>query len=127
MACPSSCKENNCSLTYREHLLSINISADALPTRGRAVSSVQAREKVLSKDLDAYKRMRRQGVQPAVLRGAASLESMAERKEHVEAGASLRVNDPKTGQKRWVKDSALTAFGDTFGRSPLTPATEPTK
>lgn len=33
MACPSSCKARNCKLTYREHLLSINLAPSAIPTR----------------------------------------------------------------------------------------------
>ena len=73
MACGKPC---NCP-SYREHLLSVGFGAQAMPTRRADVADVERREVVLRKDLDAYTRLRREGLQPQSHVGAADLESRA--------------------------------------------------
>lgn len=101
---------------------SISISADALPTRGKAVSSMSAQERRMDRNLDAFKRLCDDGLNPATCANAAKLERTAETREHIEFGKSLRMTDPKTGKKRWVKSSAIEAFGERFGHLPQEPA-----
>jgi len=54
---------------------------------GAANSNV---ERTMSRDMDAYKRMRREGLQPPRVTGSADLESRAETKMEVEAGQIVR-------------------------------------
>lgn len=59
---------------YGCHLLSINIGAAALPTRKAEVRRTEEKERLLSKDLPAYKRLRDDGLQPRNIDGSADLE-----------------------------------------------------
>ena len=77
-------------------VLSISVSADALPNRGRAISSTSAKERVLAKDMDAYRRLRVAGEQPARIDGAASIERHAETK--LEVTRSTLLNDRQRRQ-----------------------------
>lgn len=64
-ACPS----------YREHLLSISVSAAALPSRKPEVVDIDRREKALAKDAPAYRRLRKDGLQPDHVDGSHRLEA----------------------------------------------------
>lgn len=59
-----------------------------MPTRGRTARSavIESKDRVLDKDLDAYKRMRQNGVQPRKIDGSAKVEKRAEEKWQVETG-----------------------------------------
>lgn len=52
----------------------IRISGSAMPTRG-AIQDMNAKEKVLDRDLDAYKRIRKSGGQPEQINGSARWEA----------------------------------------------------
>jgi outer membrane murein-binding lipoprotein Lpp len=54
----------------------VTMSGAAMPTR-RNVSTLNAKERQLDKDLDAYKRIRKTGGQPTQIDGAARLEATA--------------------------------------------------
>lgn len=51
-----------------------NISADALPNKGHAVTAQDRAEAQLAADLPAYKALRRQGYQPKKIDGSAVLQ-----------------------------------------------------
>jgi hypothetical protein len=53
------------------------MSGSAMPTRHN-VQQLNAKEKQLDKDLDAYKRIRRTGGQPMKIDGSAKLEKTAD-------------------------------------------------
>jgi hypothetical protein len=53
------------------------MSGAAMPTRHN-VQQLNAKEKQLDKDLDAYKRIRRTGGQPMKIDGSAKLEKIAD-------------------------------------------------
>lgn len=72
--------------SYRDHLLSVGISATAMPSRKPQVAATTAREVVLSKDMDAYKRLRRDGEQPRGIDGSAVLEQRATDRTDIERG-----------------------------------------
>ena len=55
----------------------VAVSGSAMPTRSRAVSDMNSKERVLDKDLDAYKRIRKSGGQPTQIDGSARLEATA--------------------------------------------------
>ena len=55
----------------------IRIAGAATPTR-HSVSDLNAKEKRLDKDLDAYKRIRKTGGQPTQIDGSARLEATAD-------------------------------------------------
>lgn len=102
---PSSCTDNDCSLTYRDHLLGIGVLAAALPSRRRAIIGTNNRESTLSRDLDAYKRMRNDGLQPPQIDGARVLEAKATHAEQVNTG------------KPEVSERAFRVFREEFGHS----------
>ena len=71
-----------CKIAY------VGIVADAITSRGckARVAKINYKDRVLDKDLDAYQRLRRNGVQPRKIDGAAKVEKRAEEKWQVETG-----------------------------------------
>lgn len=101
--------------TYRDHLLSVNLSASATPSRGNRATVVDTnrRETTLGKDLDAYKRLRHDGLQPTRTTGAAVVERDATCREQVESGM-LHVSE-----RGWR------VFGEEAGHSAFEPQITP--
>ncbi len=62
----------------------IFIGADALPTRKSYCKTTEARDRLLHKDLAAYKRLRQDGTQPRQIDGSAMIEARANEKWQVE-------------------------------------------
>lgn len=82
---PTSCRSpESCDLSYADHLRSIAISAAATPTRRPDTASTIVKDRVLDRDLDAYKRLRRDGVQPPRNQGSAALEQTATHRWDIE-------------------------------------------
>lgn len=80
-----------CCETQREHYLSVGISAAAMPSRnGPRIARENEREKNLRKDLDAYKDLRDDGIQPHHIDGCHDLAKKAETKAEIEAGVALK-------------------------------------
>jgi hypothetical protein len=77
---PCACK------TYREHLLSVGFAASAMPSRKGVVAGMERQEARLGKDMDAYQRLRRDGVQPHRIEGCAAVEKVATTRQMVEGG-----------------------------------------
>ncbi len=80
---------HGCCETYREHVASIGFAASAMPTRHAHVAATEQREKALSRDRAAYKRLRDDGLQPRSVRGADRLEKHADHRLEVESGRLL--------------------------------------
>jgi len=55
----------------------VMIAGSAMPTR-KAVAEMNKKEKMLDRDLDAYKRIRQTGGQPEQINGSARLEATAD-------------------------------------------------
>jgi hypothetical protein len=55
-------------------VLSVSIAAAALEVKGAEVRKIDTKEKVLDKDLGAYKRLRDNGLQPRSVDGSADVE-----------------------------------------------------
>ena len=66
----------------------VGVASSACPTRGGGarVATIAAKDKVLEKDLDAYKRLRDEGLQPHNIDGSAKVEQLADSKFQVETG-----------------------------------------
>jgi hypothetical protein len=81
----------DCGMVGRLVLQAPAIFAAALPTKaGMAeVRSINEREDRLARDLDAYKRIRRQGIQPKGIDGCAELEATVNTRTEVEMGRRL--------------------------------------
>jgi len=62
---------------------SVHISGEAMPSRGQ-VARLSATEKAWDRDGEAYKRLRKDGVQPYAIDGAAAVETFANSKAEVE-------------------------------------------
>ena len=63
-----------------------NVSAEAMPTRKPESKRIIEKERVLDKDLDAYRRLRQNGQQPKNIDGAAIVEKRAEENWQVATG-----------------------------------------
>ena len=64
MGHPASCADpDNCNLRYRDHLVGFGIAAAAIPSRvqGECLDTL-VREKRWQRDMDAYKRLRKDGM-----------------------------------------------------------------
>lgn len=78
-----------CCPTQADHYRSITVSASATPTRKVEVSRVEAKERQWDRDMPAYRRLRREGLQPKQIDGSAKFEARAETKAEVESGTLL--------------------------------------
>ena len=72
----------------RARWLSVSISPSATPTRNRGaeVATVGKTESRWAKDHDAYRRLRKDGLQPKALDGAANIEARANTADEVTMG-----------------------------------------
>ena len=73
---------------YACRLLTVNVSPSATPTRfaGSESARINATEKQWDKDMPAYRRLRKNGLQPRSIDGAATLEQRATDRFEVEQG-----------------------------------------
>lgn len=108
---PASCKDpEHCTLpSYAAHLIGFHVAASAQPTRKQHVVAEEVKERQLSDDLPAYKRLRHNGVQPRGIDGSAFLEKRAEDQFDVELGHIV----PKEHKSR-VRDGLDMARGMGF-------------
>lgn len=85
---------HGCCDTYREHLLSIAVAPSATPSRngGRHALITNETEKEWARDHAAYRRMVKDGLQPAVLDGAAHMERHATSAAEIEHGLGAPAN-----------------------------------
>jgi hypothetical protein len=73
-------------------VMTVSFAPSAMPSRGAGAHCATANtaEKQLSKDLDAYKRMRKAGLNPRATKGAARVESECGSEYEVLRGKSAR-------------------------------------
>jgi len=64
----------------------VSFAASSMPSRKIATNDIDATERRWSKDMDAYKRLKRDGLQPAKIDGSAEMEKKAEHRSQVETG-----------------------------------------
>ena len=76
---------------------SVSMAASAMPTRSN-VGTIDFQTKKSHADVAAYKRLRKDGLQPKTVKGSANLESRAVSKWEVETGTNLGGN-AKLGAK----------------------------
>lgn len=93
---PASCDDINCTLSYRDHLLGISISAAAMPTRtGEDTLGTMVREKRWQRDEDAYRRLRKDGLQPPRVDGSALRERQGKTAYDIESRpVTIDYSDP---------------------------------
>ena len=75
------------------------VSPSAVPSRNNVIDleATKQAEKEKVADMDAYKRLRKNGVQPPSINGSARLEAKAEEKHEVNSGKTFST---ATGRKR---------------------------
>lgn len=78
-----------CCPTNRDHWLSVGVAPSATPTRSGRAAEINATEARWTKDMDAYKAMRRQGMQPRRIDGADRLAATATDPLEIEMGRTL--------------------------------------
>jgi len=111
MSHPQCCKDpDTCALSYVEHLKGFHLSATAIPTRtvtkyksenpeivtpDEPTTQTLIREKRWERDIAAYKRLRKEGLQPRGLNGAAARERRGETRYDIEHQPyTIDYNDP---------------------------------
>ena len=67
----------------------VSFGSNTTTTRGQAVSEINQRAKNWDKDMPAYKRLRKNGVQPKGIDGAAALEARASTVAEVESRPNI--------------------------------------
>lgn len=82
---PACCVDPDCRLLYVEHLRGFQVSAAATPNRRPVTADTLTRDRKLDADLDAYKRLRHDGIQPPRNEGCAALEARANHRWEVES------------------------------------------
>ena len=75
-----------CCPTQRDHYRSVTFGASATPFRRSDTVSKDQMEGRWHDDMPAYKRLRAEGLQPAQIDGAATLERHAEHRKQIEMG-----------------------------------------
>jgi len=86
---------------------SISIAPSAMETRSNA-GVIDMDTKKMHKDVDAYRRLRKDGVQPKTVKGSASLEQRAGSKWEIETGMNLG-GDAKVGAQYDAAQAAISA------------------
>lgn len=64
----------------------VRVGSNSTTTRGARVEAVNQTERNWQKDMPAYKRLRKEGLQPRKIDGAAEVEKKAKEKWQVETG-----------------------------------------
>lgn len=106
MTHPACCRHpDTCSLTYREHLIGVSISASATPNRlvnrtpGQAdepLSQTLIRERRWDRDMAAFKRLHDEGLTPPRVDGSALREREGETEYDVtERPVTIDYSDPR--------------------------------
>ena len=67
----------------------VRMGMNTTTTRGQNVESINKTERNWQKDMPAYKRLRKEGLQPKSIDGAAAVEKKAEHKWQVETGIGI--------------------------------------
>ena len=67
----------------------IRTGTNSTTSRGTRVAEVNTTERNWQKDMPAYKRLRKEGLQPKQIDGAAEIEKKAEHKWQIETGLGL--------------------------------------
>jgi hypothetical protein len=82
------------------------ISPSAVPSRSGVIDMEATRkaEKQKVVDMDAYKRLRQNGVQPPSINGSARLEAKAEEKHEVNSGHTFATSSARKRSIGLVKD-----------------------
>jgi len=71
-------------------IANIRMGTNSITTRGQTVQQTNKVERNWQKDMPAYKRLRKEGLQPKRIDGAAEVEAKAKYKWQVETGLGIK-------------------------------------
>jgi hypothetical protein len=71
-------------------IANVRMGTNSTTTHGKEVEQTNKVERSWQKDMPAYKRLRREGLQPKRIDGAAEVEKKAEHKWQVETGIGIK-------------------------------------
>ena len=82
------------------------VSPSAVPSRNNVIDleATKRAEKAKDADMEAYKRLRKDGVQPPSINGSAHLESRAEEKFEVDSGHAFSNAKSRKRSESLIKD-----------------------
>tara|TARA_X000000368_G_scaffold37316_2_gene27233 strand:+ start:12409 stop:12762 length:354 start_codon:yes stop_codon:yes gene_type:complete len=89
---------------FRRNARSFKTAPSAMPSRSSAAGEKEAWND-LETDMDSYKRLRDDGLQPPSIRGSADLESRAETKMEVESGQIVEDKTTRDQVEKVIKES----------------------
>jgi len=104
---------DGCMGVIRKYFGEVHIAASATPTRGRHDgkdidwAGTKANERSKEKDMEAYKRLRSEGLQPKGVNGSAHVEQHAGTKWEVAAGTVLKGTKKDIKRKERNLDDVL--------------------
>jgi|TARA_X000001036_G_scaffold405975_1_gene414340 putative FmdB family regulatory protein len=98
---------DTCAGTVRKYFGEVQIAASATPTRGihdgKSIdwNGTKVKEKIKEQDMAAYKRLRKEGIQPKGIDGSAHMERNAATKHEIKAGTLLEgsIQDKKRKER----------------------------
>lgn len=117
------CEE--CSRIAVQVMSSPAIAADALPNKKHGVRAIDAREKRWDKDMPAYYRLRKEGLQPRGIDGSAEWEAKANSQIELEMGKVLgKEKDVRRAEEisSELLDTDVTSEGKKIGSAKRTAA-----
>lgn len=92
----------NCGGVTRKYYGNVRLAPSVMPTRSNIdFNATKANEAAKSKDMAAYKRLRKEGYQPPAINGSAELEQRAGTRHEINSGVILK----EEGRQR--KEKAL--------------------
>lgn len=100
MSHPASCTDPNCDLSYRDHLLSVNIAPSAHPTRSPDAIQTNVREQRWHKDHAAFRRLHKEGHTPDHIDGSAFREAHGETVEDLTT-RRVSIDRTRVGGETW--------------------------
>ena len=97
----------NCGAMMGRMLGMPYVSPSAVPSRNNVIDleATKQAEKEKVADMDAYKRLRKDGVQPPSINGAARLEAKAEEKHEVNSGKTFATATSRKRGMGLVRDA----------------------
>ena len=99
----------NCGAMMGRMLGMPQVAPSAMQSRNSVIDfeATKQAEKDKNADMDAYKRLRKNGVQPPSINGSAKLEAKAEEKHEVESGYTFGSSTRRKRGMGLVRDSVM--------------------
>lgn len=95
-----------CGAPMGKLIADVNVSPSVMPSRSNTIDLAATKKAEIEKgrDMEAYKRLRKDGVQPPAINGSAKLEAKAENSYEVNSGHTFKTESARRRSMSLVKD-----------------------